>query len=227
MKKKRIRFGILWVDGKFIELFSMRPHGDGWIMWTPGSVKHVTTIKEPDAISSHRTKQDTSKQTPLGRLFYEDVDFDEELAKLTNLRKLEESKYDQILLYQNREFWDTLLTTEFELVTEDRKRDILRYIDLSKVFGDIVKRVERLQADEIMPFLTCKASDLLVRKDIEAGISMKELAVFEFEGELYEFDIKPFTKFGSKDHPWANILKPFGFFELLEDIDWEERLKDT
>ena len=140
MKKKRIRFGILWVDGKFIELFSMRPHTDGWIMWTPGSVKHVTTIKEPDAISSHRTNQDTSKQTPLSRLFYEDVDFDEELAKLANLRKLEESKYDQILLYQNREFWDTLLTTEFELVTEDRKRDILRYIDLSNVFGDIVKK---------------------------------------------------------------------------------------
>ena len=78
-----------------------------------------------------------------------------------------------------------------------------------------------------MPFLTCKAIDLLVRKDIETGISMKELAVFEYEGELYEFDIRPFTKFGSRDHPWANILKPLGFFELLEEIDWDERLKDA
>lgn len=87
--------------------------------------------------------------------------------------------------------------------------------------------MERLRADEIMPFLTCKASDLLVRKDIEAGISEKELVVFEYQGELYEFDIKPFTKIGSRDHPWANILKPFGFLELLEEIDWDERLKDA
>jgi len=228
MKKRRVRFGIKWVDGEFIELLSMRPHGDGWVMWAPGSERHIMTIREVNAISSHITNQKTNEPpTPLGRLFFEDVNLDDDFVKLAKLRKLEESEYDQTLLYLNREFLDILLTYEFDLVTEEREKDILRYFDLSKMFADIQERIEVLRTKEIMPFLTCKASDLLDRKDIEAGISEKEFAVFEYEGELWEFDVKHMYRFDSEDHPWAEILRPLGVFELLREIDWDERLKET
>lgn len=227
MKKRRVRFGIKWVDGEFIELLSMRPHGDGWVMWAPGSERHIMTIREVNAISSHIKNQRTNEYTPLGRLFFEDVNLDEDLVKLAKLRKLEESEYDQTLLYQNREFCDILLTYEFDLVTEEREKDILSYMDFSKIYDNIQERIEVLKTNEIMPFLTCKASDLLDRKDIEAGISEKEFAVFEYEGELWEIDVKHMYRFGSEDHPWAEILRPLGVFELLREIDLDERLRET
>lgn len=227
MKRKRVRFGFKWIDGRFIELASLRPHGDGWIMWTPDSGRHIMTIKETDAISSHIKDQVTCGYTPLGRLHFKDVDIDEELARLGNLRRLDECEYGQTLLYQNPEFWDVLLTTEFELITEERKRDVLKYIDLAKFFGDARERVEWLWTNKIIPFMTCKASDLFDRKDIEAGITENKLAVFEYHGELYEMNPLHIYNFSSPEHPWADFLRPLGIFELFGEMDWDERLKDV
>ena len=227
MRRKRVRFGIKWIDGKFIELASIRPHGDGYVLFTPDSDRHIMTLKEADAISSHIKNQVTGEYTPLGRLHFKDVDIDEELARLGNLRKLDESEYGQTLFYQNPEFWDVLLTTEFEMVTEEKKRDILKYIDLAKFFGDARERVEWLWVNKVMPFLTCHASDLFDREDIEAGITENQLAVFEYEGELYEMNPLYLYDFSSPEHPWAEFLRPLGIMELMGEIDIDERIKDV
>ncbi len=73
------------------------------------------------------------------------------------------------------------MTTEFEFVTEEKKRDILKYIDLAKFFGDAQKRVEWLWENKVMPFLTCQADVLIERKDIEAGITENQLAVLRIK----------------------------------------------
>lgn len=227
MKEKRVRFGFKWIDGQFVEILSMRPHKKtSYISWVPDSMKHVTIIKEPNAISSHSTHNVTGEQTHLGRLFLDDIDLDEELTKLTNLRKMDEEEYDQTLIFKNPEFWDILVKYEYELVTEEREKDILKFMDLSRMWVDIQERIEYLRDNEIMPFDFCVARDLLTRPDIEGGISENELIVFAFEGELHEFDLKPLLQIQSEDHPLAEILKPLGLYELLGDIDLGERLRD-
>ena len=103
----------------------------------------------------------------------------------------------------------------------------MKYIDLAKFFGDALDRVEWLRVNKVMPFLTCQASDLLDRKDIEAGITENQLAVFAYEGELYEMNPLYLYDFGSPEHPWTEFLRPLGIMELMGEIDISERLKDA
>ena len=227
MKRKRVRFGIKWFDGKFIELLSIRPHGDGWIMWTPGSKRHIMTIKELGAFSSHIKNQKTGEYTPLGRLIFEDLDIDERLSELGKLRKLDISEYDKPLYYKNKEFWDLLVTYDFELVTEEKEKEIVKYFDVPRLYEGLDERIAELQEKQPPIYLTCIARDLLNRADIEAGFTEDQLAVFVYEGELWEVDPLYLHDFGSKDHPWAYLLKPLGVFDLLSEIDLEERLKEA
>ena len=227
MKKKRVRFCLKWFDGKYIELLSIRPHGDGWLMWTPGSERHIMTIKEVEAISSHIKNQKTDEYTPLGRLIFEDVDIDERMAELGKIRKLDVSEYDKLLLYKNNEFWDLLMTYDFEMVTEEREKEIIKYMDLPRLYDGIAERIAELRDRRPPPFLTCRARDLLDRKDIKFGITEDRLVVFEHEGELWEMDPLYLSNFGSKEHPWADLLKPLGVFELLEEIDLGEMLREA
>ena len=227
MKKKRVRICLKWFDGEYIELFSIRPHGDGWLMWTPGSERHIMTIKDIEAVSSHIKNQKTGEYTPLGILIFEDVDIDERMAELGQIRKLDVSEYDKLLLYKNNEFWDLLMTYDFELVTEEREKEIIKYMDLPRFFDDIDERIAELREKRPPLFLTCRARDLFDRKDIEAGITEDQLVVFQHDGELWEMDTLYLSNFGSKEHPWADILKPLGVFELLEEIDLGERLREA
>jgi len=227
MKKKRVRFCLKWFDGKYIELLSIRPHGDGWLMWTPGSERHIMTIKEVEAISSHIKNQKTDEYTPLGRLIFEEVDIDERMAELGKIRKLDVSEYDKLLLYTNNEFWDLLMTYDFEMVTEEREKEIIKYMDLPRLYDGIAERIAELRDRRPPPFLTCRARDLLDRKDIKFGITEDRLVVFEHEGELWEMDPLYLSNFGSKEHPWADLLKPLGVFELLEEIDLGEMLREA
>ena len=75
--------------------------------------------------------------------------------------------------------------------------------------------------------MKCKAYDLLNRKDIEAGITEEQLVVFEYEGELWEMDPLYLSSFGSREHPWAEILKPLGVLELLSELDLDKRLNEA
>lgn len=225
MKKKRVRFCIKWFDGSYRELFSIRPHGDGLVMWTPGSDRHITTLKEVNSVSSHITEK-VDEHTHLGRLNFEDVDVDERMVELGNLRKLDASEYDKSLLYKNSEFWDLLMTYDFEMVTEERKNEVIKYLDLPRLFDGIDERLAELRDKQPPMFLSCSARDLLSRTDIEAGITEDQFAVFECEGELWEFDPMHLHDFGSLEHPWADLLKPLGVFELLSEIDLDETLKD-
>jgi hypothetical protein len=227
MKKKRVRVGIKWFDGNFIELLSIRPYGDGLLMWTPGSKRHIMTIKELGALSSHITDQETDEHIPLGRLVFEELDVDERLAELGKLRKLDISEYDKPLYYKNSEFWDLLVTYDFKLVTEENEKEIVKYIDVPRLFEGLDERIEELREKQPPLFLTCKARDLIDRRDIEAGITEDQLAVFGYEGELWEIDPLYLSDFGSKDHPWADFLRPLGVFELLGEIDLKERLREV
>jgi len=227
MKRKRVRFGIKWFDGKFIELYSIRPHGDGWVMWAPGSERHIMTIKELGSISSHITNQKTGEHIPLGRLIFEELNIDERLAELGRLRKLDVNEYDKQLYYKNTEFWDLLDTYDFEPVTEENEEEIIKYLDVPRLYEGIDERIAELREKKPLIFLTCRARDLLDRKDIEAGFPEDQLAVFEYEGELWEIDPLYLHDFGSKDHPWADLLKPLGVFDLLSEIDLEERLREA
>ena len=227
MKQKRVRVGIKWFDGKFIELFNMRLTRDGWVMWAPGSRRHYMTIKELGAISSHITDQETGEHIPLGRLIFEELDIDERMAELGKLRKLDISEYDKPLLYKNPEFWDLMMTYDFEMVTEERKKETIKYMDLPRLFDGLDERMAEIRDRQIMPLLAITARDLFERKDIEAGISEEQLAVFEYEGELYEMDPVYLSNFASTEHPWADLLKPLGVFELMEEVDIARRLLEA
>lgn len=87
-----------------IELFNLRPHGDGWVMWNPNSEKHIMTLKEENTISSHVTHQKEGRREPLGRLFT-DVDFDEDEMwnDLFKSRKLDESEYEKLVFYFHKD----------------------------------------------------------------------------------------------------------------------------
>lgn len=206
MKRKRVRFCIKWFDGKFIELLSIRPHGDGWVMWTHASKRHITTIREPGAVSSHIKNQKTSEYTPLGRLIFEKVDLDNRLAELGKLRKLDIGEYDRTVYYKNREFWDLLMTYNFELITEENEKEIVKYFDVPRLYEGIDERIAELREKQPPIFLTCLARDLLSKDDIEAGITEDQLVVFAYEEELWEIDPLYLYNFGSKDHPWADFL---------------------
>jgi hypothetical protein len=227
MKRKRVRFCIKWFDGKLIEIISIRPHRDGLVMWTPGSKRHIMTIKEVEAISSHITDQETNEHIPLGRLIFEELDVDQRMAELGKIRKLDSSEYDQLLYYKNSEFWDLLMTYDFEMVTEEREKEIIKFMDLPRLYEGIDERMAELQDKRPQPFLKCRARDLLDRTDIEAGITEDQLAVFEYDGELWEMDPLHLYDFGSKEHPWAELLKPLGVFELLREINLEKKLSEV
>jgi hypothetical protein len=169
----------------------------------------------------------TDEHIPLGRLVFEELDVDERLAELGKLRKLDISEYDKPLYYKNSEFWDLLVTYSLELLTKENEKEIIKYFDLPRFFEGLDERIEELQEKQPPVFLTCIARDLLDRGDIEAGITDEQLAVFEYEGRLWEIDPLYLYDFGSKDHPWADFLKPLGVFELLGEIDLEERLRDV
>ena len=223
MKKKRVRFGIKFVDGKFYELISLRPHKKSYIMWTHGTEKHITTIVENDTISSHVTHQKEGWRKPLGRFSTEsEIDEDEFFAELTNLRKLEKSEYDKVVYYKNEEFFDIMNITKLEMITKEKEDEILKYIDFTHYFDNIQERLEIIRRNKIWALLPCKASDLLVRKDIEGALAENLLVVMEHEGELWEFDPTNLYRLDKEDNPLSEWLKPFGIFELAKDIDFTQ-----
>jgi len=67
----------------------------------------------------------------------------------------------------------------------------------------------------------------LDRTDIEAGITEDQLAVFEYDGELWEMVPLHLYDFGSIEHLWAELLKPLGVFELLREINLEKKLSEV
>ncbi len=227
MKKKIVRLCLKWFDGKFIEIMSIRPHGDGWVMWVPGSEKHTMTLIENGKISSHITHEKTQLHTSLGRLVLDEINLDDELVKLTKIRKLESREYDKPVYYKNDEFWDLFIPTNLDFITEEKTKEIIKYIDITSIFNGFDDRVKELQKRTPQPFLKCKAYDLLNRKDIEAGITEEQLVVFEYEGELWEMDPLYLCNFGSNDHPWADILKPLGVLELLSELDLDKRINEA
>ena len=220
MKQKRVRLGIKFLDGQFIELFNARLHKDGWIMWAPGSDEHITTIKEADAITSHVTHQKEDRRKPLGRLLT-NVDVDEEklFTDLFNPRKLEKKEYDKIIFGVNKNFQNIWGNTKLDMETEETDKEILKYVDLRRVFEKAQEIVEKIQETRQLPFMLYNAQDILTREDIEIGVTENQLCVIENDGELWEFDPKYMYQLGNKDHPWSDYLKPLGVFEILKDVD--------
>ena len=97
---------------------------------------------------------------------------------------------------------------------------------MSQLYENLDERIAELREKQPQIFLTCPARELLSRADIEAGITEDQLVLFEYEGELWEVDPLYLYDFRSRDHPWAEFLKPFGIFELLSEIDLEERFRE-
>lgn len=228
MKKKRHRLGIKDLNGEFIEIFNIKPHKDGFIMWVPGSDKHITTLNDLEEISSHITNQKEDKREHLGRLLKNaSLDEDEMIMALLKPRKLDESEYDKLVFYANKEFAKMWGDQKLEMVTEESEKEIISYIDLMQIFENAMSIAERIVEAQQVPFIVETAREAFSREDFEVGITENKMGIIEFEGELWEFDPTYLYQLGAEDHPWAEYLKPLGIFELLKEVDIGEKLRKS
>ena len=62
------------------------------------------------------------------------------------MRKLDVSEYDKQLYYKNNEFWDLMVTYDFEPVTEEKETEIIKYLDVPHLFNGIDERIAELSA---------------------------------------------------------------------------------
>lgn len=105
-----------------------------------------------------------------------------------------------------------------DLETEETEREIIKYVDLRKVFKKAIEIGESIQLFQ-EPCRICKAGDLFAREDFYVEYTEDNLGIFIHDGELWEFDPQHLNKFGDKGHPWNEYLKPLGIFELLREVD--------
>jgi hypothetical protein len=213
--------GIKYLDGQFIELFSLRPHKNAYFLWTPGSEKHITTINEKDAVSSHVTLQKEDVREPLGRLDKNvELDEDEMMTDLLKPRKMDKEEYDKPVFYVNKNYQTMVEDNQMDMETEETEKEILMYIDLSELFENAQRIVEAIIETNQLPFGVCPARELLFMENVEVGVNEEQFAVMVLDGELWEIETKNLYQFGREEHPWNEYLKPLGVFELLKDVDF-------
>ena len=83
MDKRRVRYGLMLPDNKFVELLSMKRSSSGFILWTPKSRKHFTIVDEDVSLSSHKINQIDGIRKHIGRMKKDiNVDDDEFLEKM-------------------------------------------------------------------------------------------------------------------------------------------------
>lgn len=227
MRKKRRRFGIKF-QGKVEEIAFSSSSSSGSVFGLAHSDKHITVIKEGNAISSHTTVQDTKKQNHPGRLSKNEMT-NRLWLEILKPRKLQDNELDQTMMYFIKKLVSFLnMPEDMYLKVTDNKS--MRYLDLDALFEYVYSFFQKLQQSPNAFLGFCPVRQMLSPDDVEFGQLENGKFIMKIDKELYEMDLSLlweslFMQNGSNSrNPMLNILKTLGITSFQESLT--ERMKE-
>ena len=120
MDKRRVRYGLMLPQERFIELLSIKQSRNGFILWTPKSRKHITIINEDIYLSSHKTDEFRDNREHIGRLKKEiNLDDEEVVERLYRPRLLERHEYSKQVIFLHADFISYISGNTYDMKADD------------------------------------------------------------------------------------------------------------
>ena len=218
MKQRRLKIGILFPDNDVKWLIYSKPTKDGFVYGVSHAETHITALPETQSVSFHLTSQIEDRRKHLGRIIKEG-DYEDVQLKALNPRLVTGEGLDEQVVYITRR-GSELLNQSSDIVTEtetDEEHIIL--LDILKFFNNSVKMLNELSHNIDRLFGISTARTILSNTEYEAGITSRETAIIEVEGELYEVNIKAYFDLVNKENPLQEILGPLGVHSLMPELE--------
>jgi len=209
---------MLFPDGDIRWLFFSAPSKDGIVYGVSHSNTHITALPETNAISFHLTTQSTSTMQHLGRII-KDGNYEDLQLKALNPKKITDDGLDEKVVYITERGME-LLNQPSKIVKEtETDKEKIFLIDLFGFFKNSIEVFIELKKDFLNLFGLCTAKDIISNDKYEAGITSRETAVIEVDGNLYEVDIKAYLDLANEKNPLQEIIGPLGLPNLMLELD--------
>ena len=106
------------------------------------------------------------------------------------------------------------------LITEtETDEEHVLILDLLKFFNNSVKMLSDLSKELPNVFGLCTAKEIFSNKEYEVGLTTRETAIIEIDGDLFEINIKAYLDLVNEENPLQDVFRPLGLPSMIPELN--------
>jgi hypothetical protein len=219
MKQKGIKVGVLFPDGDIKWLLFGTRTKDGFVYGISHADTHITALPEAHSVSFHLTNQSMRTRQHLGRII-KDRDYEDVHLKALNPKIVTDDGLDEQVVFVTKRGMELLnQPSDIVIIESETDDERILILDLLKFFNNSIKMLLELSKELLNVFGLCAAKEILSNKEYEAGLTSRETAIIDVDGDLYEVNIKAYLDLGNQENPLQEVFRPLGLPGLMPEIN--------
>jgi hypothetical protein len=218
MKQKRFKVGVLFPDGDVKWLLFGTPTKDGFVYGISHADTHITALPDTRSVSFHETDQKYKKWKHLGKLI-KNGDYDELQLKALKPKIIVDDGLNEQVVYITRRGMKLLNLPSDIIIEKETNQERIFLLDLDQFFTNSKKMLFELKLNIHKLFGLCNASEILSNNEYVVGITSRETAVVDIDGDLYEMDVKVYFDLVNEENPLQEVFRPLGLPSLMPELE--------
>ena len=219
MKQKGIKVGVLLPDGDIKWLLFGTRTKDGFVYGISHADTHITALPETHSVSFHLTNQSMRTRQHLGRII-KDRDYEDVHLKALNPKIVTDDGLDEQVVFVTKRGMELLnQPSDIVIIESETDDERILILDLLKFFNNSIKMLLELSKELLNVFGLCAAKEILSNKEYEAGLTSRETAIIEVDGDLYEVNIKAYLDLVNEENPLQEVFRPLGLPSIIPELN--------